>query len=304
MSLTQRSLTESIRWVGATLRDGRVAEWSVESEVLLRHVLGVDRAEFFALAFGRDDHLTDCQLKELTSIVRRRISGEPLAYITGQREFYGLELDVADDVLIPRQETELIVDIALERLAQSGDRIPLVVDVGTGSGGIALAIAAHANRVHMIATDISKGALDVAVRNALKLGLSDRIEFLLADMLAPISRPADIIVSNPPYIPSSEIDGLSVEVLREPRTALDGGVDGLDPLRKLLVQADAQLASGGALIVELMPEQMQAAMSLADQTIGGEFDMSIRTDLMGNERAVVINRVAANDSDTCDGDHR
>ena len=260
--------------------------------MLLRHVLGLGRSEFLAEVFGDSRGLSANQSIDLQTIVDRRLSGEPLAYIVGQREFYGLTLEVDSHVLIPRQETELLVDIVLEHLARSGLRDPVVADVGTGSGAIALAVATHADGIRVAATDISEDALEVARRNAVSHGLSDRIEFVHGDLLASLEGPIDVVVSNPPYIPSSELRDLAVEVRREPRIALDGGDDGLDPLRRLLSQSAAMLAPGGMVVVELMPGQMDNALRLAIETFGRDVEAASRKDLMGNERALVVRRVA------------
>ena len=285
------TLQQSLAAIRTVLRDGGVVEWQVEAEVLLRHVLGLDRSEFLAEVYGGGDRLSEDQSAELRSLVDRRLSGEPLAYIVGQREFYGLTLKVDSRVLIPRQETELLVDIVLEHLASSCLRDPIVVDVGTGSGAVALAVASHSPRARVLATDVSDSALEVAGRNAKILGLSDKVRFVHGDMLQPINGPVDVIVSNPPYIPSGDIRELAVEVQREPRVALDGGDDGMDPLRRLLNQSAARLAPGGIIVIELMPEQMNEARALAVQTIGCNVDMDTRKDLMGNERALVVKRL-------------
>lgn len=284
-SATLRHSLDSVR---SSLREGGIVEWQVEAEVLLRHVLGIDRSEFLTQLYGGDISLTDAQSHQLQSLISQRLSGEPLAYIVGHREFYGLELEITKHVLIPRQETELLVDIALEHLRSSSFTSPVVVDIGTGSGTLALAIATHVKTANVIATDISKEALAVARQNAANLGLSARIEFVHGDMLTSIHGPIDVIVSNPPYIPSGDIVGLAVEVRREPRIALDGGVDGLDPLRNLLAHAKVKLAQGGMLIVELMPEQMNRALKLAAETFGHSVDITSRKDLMDNERALVV----------------
>ena len=281
-------LRQSLIAVRSALRDGGIAEWQVEAEVLLRHVLGLDRSEFLALLYGSDLCLTDSQFLQLRSLLAHRLSGEPLAYIVGYREFYGLELEVDSRVLVPRQETELLVDLALEHLAGSSSPRPLLADVGTGSGAVALAVAAHIENVNVTATDISTGALEVARRNAITLGLSDRLWFVHGDMLSSIEGPIDVIVSNPPYIPSDEIEGLAVEVRQEPRIALDGGIDGLDPLRRLFAQTSGKLATGGALIVELMPEQMERAKGLAIEAMGRDIEVTAHKDLMGNDRALVV----------------
>ena len=285
---SSETLIQSLSAIRSTLRDGGVDESQVEAEVLLRHVLDVGRSEFLTLVYGNDISLTDAQSRQLQSLLRQRLSGEPLAYIVGSREFYGLELEVNKHVLIPRQETELLVDITLEHLASSNSFSPTVVDVGTGSGAVALAIATHAKTTNVVATDVSKDALGVARRNAASLGLSASIEFVHGDMLIPIHGPIDVVVSNPPYIPSSEIEDLAVEVRQEPRIALDGGDDGLDPLRRLFNQTAAKLAPGGMVVVELMPEQMNKARTLAFGTFANNIEVTTHKDLMGNERALVV----------------
>ena len=281
------TLRQNLNEPRAVLRDGGIAEWGVEAEALLRHVLGVCRSEFLTLAYGGDGLLTPSQSTHLKSLLERRLSGEPLAYIVGAREFYGLELDVNEHVLIPRQETELLVDIVLEYLPSFGPA-PRVVDIGTGSGAMALAIAAHNESVDLIATDISGVALDVARRNARKLGLDGRVRFVRCDMLETVGGPVDVIVSNPPYIPSGQIGRLQAEVQREPIIALDGGDDGLEPYRRLLAQAKNKVARGGVVVVELMPEQMEAAVEIARQTIPNLSGLRTREDLMGNERALAL----------------
>ena len=281
-------MRQSLNAVRSSLRTGGIVEWQIEAEVLLRHVLDVGRSEFLTQLYGCDISLTDAQSVRLQSLIDRRLSGEPLAYIVGHREFYGLELKVTKHVLVPRQETELLVDIALEHLRSSDFTNPVVVDVGTGSGALALAIATHDKTAKIIATDVSADALTVAKRNGANLGLSANIEFVHGDMLTSIHGPIDVIVSNPPYIPSGDIAGLAVEVRQEPRIALDGGADGLDPLRNLLAHAKVKLAQGGMLIVELMPEQMNRALKLAAETFGHSVDITSRKDLMGNERTLVV----------------
>ena len=278
--------------IRSALRDQGVAESQIEAEVLLRHVLRLDRSEFLAEVYGGTGELNVDQSADLQTLLSQRLSGEPLAYVVGTREFYGMTLEVDRRVLVPRQETELLVDIVLEELARSRSRNPVVVDVGTGSGAVALAVASHAPDARVQATDVSGDALNVARLNARNLGLSDRIEFVQGDMLAPVEVPIDVIVSNPPYIPCGEIGDLAVEVRREPRLALDGGDDGLDPLRRLLIQSAAKLAQGGVVVIELMPEQMNVAGELAAEALGRSTVVTTRRDLMGNERALVSRRLA------------
>ena len=285
-------LRQSLADLRAALRDGGVLEWEVEAEVLLRLVVGAGRADFLSLVYGGGSRLDRDQRGRLDALAARRLGGEPLAYIVGRREFYGLDLEVDENVLIPRQETELLVELALERLAAIGDarRAPTVVDVGAGSGAVALAIASRSENARIVGVDISRRALEVAVRNR-GLGVAPLgVEFVLGDTLTAIGGPVDVIVSNPPYIPSGTLDSLPAEVRREPVVALDGGADGLDHFRRLVSQSGEILAPGGALIVELMPEQMDMAMKIARRTMNDIASVSSRRDLMGNRRALVAQR--------------
>ena len=271
------------------LRDHGISEWQIEADVLLSHVIGVSRANFISLVYGAEDSLTRPQATRLKGYLDRRLSGEPLAYIVGRREFYGLDLEVNESVLIPRQETELLVEVALEYIAARVRRLdrPTVVDVGTGSGAVALALAAHTQNARIVGVDISRDALDVAVRNRDRLS-AEGVEFTQCDMLDAIAGPVDVIVSNPPYIPTGTLASLAMEVRREPVVALDGGPDGLDYFRRLTAQAAERLAPGGVLIIELMPEQMDAAISLVHRHMRNVEAVSTRLDLMGNMRALLV----------------
>ena len=294
------TLRQSLEAVRAELRKRGVHEWQIEADVILRHVIGAGRADFLSLVYGGDARLTHAQTERLNALIARRLDGEPLAYITGRREFYGLDLEVNESALIPRQETELLVELALKRLAtmNTSQRTPTVVDVGTGSGAVALAVAANSDSANVIGVDISPPALAIATRNRNRLSdngypLRNRVEFILGDTLNPIAAPVDLIVSNPPYIPSGTLPSLAVEVRREPAIALDGGADGLDCFRRLTAQASERLSPRGTLIVELMPEQMDAATEIARRNMPNIASVSTRPDLMGNSRALVIEMGAA-----------
>ncbi len=286
-------MRDKLATAALALKRAGIPDSRLEAEVLLRCALGVGRGEFLGMLYGGDFRLSQEQSERFECLLDRRLGREPLAYILGRREFYGLELEVSEDTLIPRQETELLVEVALERISDVS--CARVVDVGTGSGAVALAIAANAGRgVSVVATDVSATAIEVARRNAARLGLSERVEFVQGDMLDGARDAFDMVVSNPPYIPSGDIEGLAVEVRREPRIALDGGSDGLDPFRKLMAQASSKLAVGGMIAVELMPEQMEAARSIAADAIGangGNCEITTRKDLSGAERALVVRRL-------------
>jgi|SRR6187402_2032507 len=215
----------------------------LEAELLLAHVLGVNRAWFFAHA---DDPADAEATQRFEALVGRRAAGEPIAYITGTRDFWSLTLTVTPATLIPRPETELLVELALERLPIGGR----VVDLGTGSGAIALAIARERPDAAVFAVDASADALAIARQNAQRLGL-ERVTFAHGDWLAPLATEQfDLIVSNPPYIESDDHHLREGDLRFEPVTALASGVDGLDDIRRIAGAALSRLAPGGWLLLE------------------------------------------------------
>jgi release factor glutamine methyltransferase len=273
-------------WVGAAnrLADHGVEVPSLEAEVLVRHVLGIDRAQFFA-ALSDGLHCPD--EGEIDRLVGRRLAGEPLAYIQGRREFYGLELVVNPSVLVPRQETETLVDQVLELSKNMPEQGLRVADVGTGSGAIAIAIAVNLPRATLYAIDSSREALEVARVNCDNHDVSERVHLRPGDLVDALPCDMDIIVSNPPYIQSGELEHLAEEVRREPTIALDGGVDGLRVIRRLFQQAPPLLRPGGKLVVEIAPEQLESVSALARNTVPAG-RVSFRRDLLGLPRAVVL----------------
>lgn len=234
---------EALRLAQARLRNCGAASPRLTAEVLLAHVLGVEKAFIYAHPDERLD--TGCR-QRLQELVERRCAGIPTQYLTGVQEFFGLEFEVTPDVLIPRPETEHLVEAALE-VARPGDRI---VDVGTGSGCVAIALKSKRPKAYIGACDVSPAALRVAVRNAKRLGA--RVEFFAGD-LAEALRPesVDLLVSNPPYVPLADLPGLQRELRAEPATALFGGEDGLEAYRRLAPQAAVVLKAGGHLLLEL-----------------------------------------------------
>lgn len=242
-----------------------ISDARLEAEVLARHALGQDRATYFA---SLREPLDAAQQARIEQLVHRRMQGEPLAYITGNREFYGLDFIVNPAVLIPRQETELLVDKALEWAAAwatsgQGHDAPLIADVGTGSGAIAVALACNLPKARVCAIDASAAALAVADRNRRQHDVADRVDLLQGDLLTVLKPGVDAIVSNPPYIASELLPGLPPDVRREPVLALDGGRDGLRLTRRLIAQAALRLNRGGALLIEIAPEQAEAALGMA-----------------------------------------
>lgn len=262
------------------------ADAALDAEVLARHVLGWDRA---ALLTRWRDPAPPGFAARLDSLLARRAAREPVAYITGCREFWGLDFEVTPDVLIPRPETELIVDAALEYA--HGHRAPRsLVDVGTGSGCLAVALATEFPAASVIATDVSPAALIVAARNAHRHGVSDRLRLLAADLLDSRVQGADLIVSNPPYIPDADAPGLQREVGRhEPASALFGGPgDGLGILRRMLAAAPACLNAGGRLIVEFGFGQ-EAGVREAASVTGWEV-VRVGSDLQQIPRIAIMRR--------------
>jgi release factor glutamine methyltransferase len=229
----------------------------LDAEVLLAHAAGCKRIDLYGMRYS--DPASPEIRQSYRELIRRRLEGCPVAYLVGRKEFFGLELAVAPAVLIPRPDTEHVVMETLA-LAKKLDA-PRIVDVGTGSGAIALALARHHQRAVITAIDCSKPAVDVARGNAARHGVVDRIRFLEGDLLAPVPGESfDFIASNPPYIATEDLPKLPIGVRQyEPHQALDGGPGGFAVFDRLIAQACAQLAYGGYLIVEIGSPQEQPA---------------------------------------------
>jgi len=245
------------------------------------HVMESSRARLLA---HPERSLTSAQVTRYGKLVDDRASGCPLPYLTGEIEFYGLDIEVTPEVLIPRPETEILVDLALER------RPKAVVDVGTGSGCIAVALAAHLPEAAVYGIDISPAALAVARRNAERHGVGERVRLIAGDLLDRRPGPVDLIVSNPPYVSADEWASLPPSVRdHEPRLALDGGPDGLEVVRRLISQSQGLLKPGGALLIEIGAAQGDAARKAAE-TFFPENGTSIRIhpDLAGRDRVLEI----------------
>ena len=270
--------------IAATLATHGIPDSNLEAEVLLRHILKYDRVRFYA---SLHEQLSSEKLEIVKSLVNRRIQGEPLAYITGYREFYGFNFCVTPAVLIPRQETELLVEEALKFAVERGDGNISVADVGTGSGAIAVSVAANLPRANVYATDCSAEALEIADINRRKHGVADRIKLLQGDLLEPLPHPVDLILSNPPYISSDLLPELAPEVRREPHLALDGGKEGLEVINRLLKRASAKLNPSGSILIEISPEQLEAAREIA-QTCFPNAAVGHRNDLLGLARCLTV----------------
>lgn len=278
---------ELLRLGAGSLRLAGIDDAEIEAEILLRHALGVSRAHLFTHApgqIGADDE------RRFRALLAKRARHIPSAYLTGLREFYDLELAVGPGVLIPRPETEHLVEEALRigrKLLAVRDRMT-VVDVGTGSGAVALAVAKHLPAARVLATDISPAALAQAEYNAKRLRLAGRVTFLAGDLLDAVHEPVDLVLANLPYISSGEIAGLQPEVRdHEPRAALDGGPDGLRLIARLLGQLPGRLCPGGAAILEIGHDQAELLRPLIGDMLPGA-ELSFVPDLAGIERVAVI----------------
>ncbi len=269
-------LTDWLGWAADALSGGDSPR--LDAEVLLCELLGCNRA---GLVIRADDVLSSEIALRYAALIERRQLGEPVAYLTGRREFWSLELQVSPAVLIPRPDTELLVEWALERLL--GVAAPRIADLGTGSGAIALALASERPDAAVVAVDQSADALGQAAHNARLLGL-ERVGFRLGDWLAPLAGESfDLIVSNPPYV--AEQDPHLRDLRFEPRRALTAGADGLADLRRIAAEAPAYLKPGAALLLEHGAEQGEAVRTLLRQC--GYSAVETRPDLNGRERGTL-----------------
>ena len=254
----------------------------LQAELLLSHTLETTRSALLARlneAIGAD------VAAHFAANVARRAQHEPLAYIIGHREFYGLEFLVDRRVLIPRHETELVVQLALERARRIAD--PLIADVGTGSGAIALSLARHLTDARILASDISREALAVAQINASRLHL-DRVQLLQGDLLTHLDQPFDLLIANLPYIPSVRYRQLPREIRDfEPRVALDGGFDGLAIMRRIITQLKPLVRRGSIALFEISEEQGRSAMELLQRELPFASCQTHR-DLEGLDRVIEV----------------
>lgn len=263
------------------LTGNNIEDASIESEVLLRYVLGIDRARLLA---SLDADISPEQRQNFMKLVARRSKGEPTAYITGHREFYGLDFKVNPNVLIPRPETELLVEKAISLCRQYN--YTKVADIGTGCGAIAVSMAVNLPSVSIFATDISAEALDVAGKNATKHNVEDRITFLKGDLLEPLPEPVDLIVANLPYVRQRDIPDKGL-LSYEPATALNGGEEGLDKIGRLCGQAGSKLNGNGSLLLEIGEGQGEAVRAILHKYFPIA-NIEVEKDLAGIERMVTL----------------
>jgi release factor glutamine methyltransferase len=276
--VTRREVLDHARQV---LTKNHINDASLEAELLLRHTLDINRVRLYS---EQDVELTPQQSADFWQKIERRMKNEPSAYITGHREFYGLDFQVNTSVLIPRPETELLVEKAI--LCAKKYRLPVIVDTGTGSGAIAISLAVNLPDARIYATDISVSALEIAYKNTIQHGVSDRIRLLHGDLLQPVPQTVDIIVANLPYVTATDM--LSVNTAGyEPQLALDGGHDGLDIIRKLCSQVPGKLKPNGCLLMEIGMGQKNAVVDFL-RDLFPTAGIEIIPDLSGIDRVIIL----------------
>ena len=283
------TVLEALNWATGRLKEGEIENPRLNAELLLAYSLGLNREGFY---IHLRDPVGETETKAMEELVRRRLSGEPLQYILGCQEFWSIDIRVDPRVLIPRPDTELLVEQALLALSRmESERDPTVLEIGTGSGAIAIAIAREVRNAFVFASDISGEAVQTARSNAGEAGVSGRIAFIHGDLFNPFRclagrEPFDIILSNPPYIVRSEIEHLAKEVRDfEPTLALDGGEDGIEVHRRLISHSPKYLRRGGWLLLEVGQGQAEKVSRILD--MDGKFGLiePVR-DLSGIERVV------------------
>ncbi|MBP7249601.1 MAG: peptide chain release factor N(5)-glutamine methyltransferase [Selenomonas sp.] len=271
-----------LKWTEQYFKQKNIESPRLDAEVLLSHILGRERIYLYV---HFDEPLEPAELARYREAIKQRVQRVPVAYIIGEKEFMGLTFKVTADTLVPRPDTEILVQAAVERLRARGET-PRFADIGTGSGAICLSILHFLPKAQADTVDISPAARAVAEENAAALEVADRVTFHTGDLLAPLAGQCyDAILSNPPYIPDGDIAALAPEVrLKEPRTALAGGKDGLDFYRRLTADAPAHLKDGGFLAVEVGIDQAAPVAALAVPSFSRT---EILKDYAGIERVVI-----------------
>jgi release factor glutamine methyltransferase len=277
------TIKKVLDWTTDYFSKHKIENPHLEAEILLSHALHMDRIRLY---IDFDKEIDKKDLETFKGFLTRRVKGEPAAYITGSKHFMSLIFNVTADVLIPRPETELLIENAIELSKAFQGKIS-VLDIGTGSGIIAVSLAKFIGDISIYATDSSKKALEVAVENAKKHGVENKIQFIEADLFPKDDQRYDIIISNPPYIKTSDIKGLQPEIRNfEPLAALDGGPDGLDCYRRIAEKAAGYLKEGGFLLLEVASDSAKDVAVLIQDALKTK-NLRIKKDLNGLERVIV-----------------
>lgn len=287
MSATLRGVTvaQARRLLADKLRAANIDTPELDARVLIGHALALDHA---ALVAAATQELSDATAQKIEGFAARRLAGEPVARIVGMKEFWGLPLIVTPAVLVPRPETETVVELALACVGQDRARPLRIADLGTGSGAILLALLSELPNAEGIGTDIDTAALDVARANAERLGLAERTSFIATDFSVAVRGQFDLVVSNPPYIATGDIAALAREVREhDPPHALDGGADGLAAYRAIAAAVPGLLRPGGHLVVEIGAGQQKDVEFLLGK---GLAITAVRHDLSGVPRAIAARR--------------
>jgi len=272
-------------WTTQRFAEAGISSARLEAQLLLAHVLQCTRMQLYT---GFDKPLAEAELAGYRALIKRRLAGEPVAYLLGEHEFWGLPLTVDPSVLVPRPDTETVVEVARDTFPDRS--IPCtVLDLCTGSGAIALALAKELTAARVIATELSPEAAAIARKNAERNGLADRVDVRTGDLFAPVAgEKFDLIVGNPPYIATSVIATLSSEVQREPRLALDGGADGLAFYDRICAQAAEHMLPGAAIVLEHGFDQADAVG--ARLAAAGFEQITLTRDLGKNPRVTSARR--------------
>ena len=274
-------------WLAAAaeLESADIDDARFEAEVLLRHATGLSRAQLYA---SLTDEIDPAAQQRFQSAIAERTTRKPLAYITGTREFYRLEFRVTPDVLIPRPESELLVDAALDHMRQARIRAPQVADVGAGSGAVGIALARHRRGVNLICSDVSRDALLIARDNAQRLLKRPKTSFIQGDLLTPLPGPFHCVVANLPYIPEERLSELEPEVAEhEPRVALTPGTRGTELILRLITQLPSRLHPNGVAVLEVDPGQESAIADAARQMLPNA-EITVLDDVSQQPRAIRI----------------
>ena len=285
------SLRDVLQQTHRTLEASGIPDARLEAEVMVMNVLRLPRAALFS---EQESEVAPPQEQDLAQILERRLTREPLAYILGYKEFYGINLLVNSDVLIPRPETEALVEHTLF-MALMGMETPelVIADVGTGTGAVAVNLAIHLAMARIYAIDNFDPVLDVANYNIRSHNVADRVTLLKGDLLEPLPEPVDLVVANLPYLPTARIPTLQPEIQWEPAAALDGGPEGLDLMMRLLEQAAAgKLKDHGIILLEMDPEQVAPVTARKRPSLFPDAEVSVEKDLAQLDRMLVINRAA------------